>query len=69
MRVLVDFGSTSNYIDAWECTTRRIKNEAEDQSGELKMADGTVVKPRVEFSSCLNVVGTEVKFSPGYFPI
>ena len=44
MRVLVDSGSTGNYIDARECATRRIKIEAEDHSEELKMADGIVVK-------------------------
>ena len=44
MRVLVDSGSTGNYIDARECMARRIKIEAENQSEELKMADGTVVK-------------------------
>ena len=44
MRVLVDSGSTGNYIDARECMARRIKIEAEDQSEELKMADGNVVK-------------------------
>ena len=69
MRVLVDSGSTGNYIDARECTTRRIKIEAEDQSEELKMADGTVSRLKGEFSSFSNVVGTEVKFPPGYFPI
>ena len=69
MRVLVDSGSIGNYIDARECTTRRIKIEAEDQAEELKMADGTVVKLRDEFSSFSNVVGIEVKFPPGYFPI
>ena len=51
MRVLVDSGSTGNNIDARECTARRIKIEAEDQSKELKIADGTVVKTegRVQF--------------------
>ena len=51
MHVLVDSGSTRNYIDARECTTRKIKIEAEDQSEELKMADGIVVKTegRVQF--------------------
>ena len=51
MHVLVDSGSTGNYIDARECTARRIKVETEDQSEELKMADGTVVKTegRVQF--------------------
>ena len=34
MRVLVDSGSTGNYIDAQECTDKpRIKIEAEDQVG------------------------------------
>ena len=68
MRVLVDSGSIGNYIDARECAARRIKIEAEDQSEKLKMADGTVVETegRVQFS---NVVGTEVKFPPEYFPI
>ena len=62
-------GSTGNYIDARECAAREIKIEAEDQAEELKMADGIVVKLRDELSSCSNVVGTEVKFPPGYFPI
>ena len=44
MCVLVDSGSTGNYIDARECTAWRIKIEVENQSEELKMADGTVVK-------------------------
>ena len=44
MRVLVDSGSTGNYIDARECVARRIKIEVEDQTEGLKMADGTVVK-------------------------
>ena len=44
MRVLVDSRSIGNYIDARECAAQRIKTEAEDQSEELKMADGTVVK-------------------------
>ena len=46
MRVLVDLGSTRNYIDARECTTRRIKVEAEDHVEELKMADGIVVETK-----------------------
>ena len=51
MRVLVDSGSTGNYIDARECTAQRIKIEAEDHVEEVKMADGTVVKRegRVQF--------------------
>ena len=51
MCVLLDSGLTGNYINAQECTTWRIKIEAEDQAEELKMADGTVVKNdgRVQF--------------------
>ena len=51
MRVLVDSGSTGNYIDAQECAARGMKIEAEDQAEELKMADGTMVKTkgRVQF--------------------
>ena len=45
MRVLVDSGSTGDYIDAWECATRGMKIEVEDWAEEVKMADGTVVKP------------------------
>ena len=33
MRVLVDSGSTGNYIDARECAARRIKVEAERSGG------------------------------------
>ena len=34
--ILVDSGSTGNYIDARECTARRLKIEVEDQPEELK---------------------------------
>ena len=44
MHVLVDSGSTGNYIDARECRDCGIKIEAEDQVEELRMADGTMVK-------------------------
>ena len=44
LRVLVDSGSTDNYIDARECAAGRMKVEAEEKPEELKMADGTVVK-------------------------
>ena len=44
LRVLVDSGSTGNYIDAQECTARGIKVEEEDQPEELKIADGTIAK-------------------------
>ena len=47
MRVLVDSGSTGNYIDAsrmhgkWE---KRLRQKISQE--ELKMADGTMVKDR-----------------------
>ena len=44
LHVLVDSGSTGNYIDARECAARRMKIEAKEKPVELKMADGTVVK-------------------------
>ena len=44
LRVLIDSGSTDNYIDARECTARKIKIQKEDQAKELKMADGSMVK-------------------------
>ena len=37
LRVLVDSGSTGNYIDAQECTMSGIKIEAEEKPEELKM--------------------------------
>ena len=43
LRVLVDSGSTGNYIYAHECVARGMKIEVDDKSEELKMADGTVV--------------------------
>ena len=46
-----------------------MKIEVEDQAEEFKMADGTIVKLRDEFSSYLNVACIEVKFPPRYFPI
>ena len=40
MPILVDAGSIGNYIDAQERAAHGIKIEAEDQTEELKMADG-----------------------------
>ena len=68
MRVLVDSGSTGNYIDAWECTARRIKIEAEDQSEELKMADGTVVKTEGRVQFVLKCGGYRGQISARVFP-
>ena len=68
MRVLVDSGSTGNYIDARECTARRIKIEAEDQSEELKMADGTVVKTEGRVQFVLKCGGYRGQISARVFP-
>ena len=67
MRVLVDSGSTGNYIDARECTTQRIKIEAEDQSEELKMADGTMVKTKGRVQFVLKCGGYRGQFSARVF--
>ena len=52
LTVLIDSGSTGNYIDARECTARKLKIEIEEEAEELKMADGSVVKTegRVHFT-------------------
>ena len=68
MRVLVDSGSTGNYIDARECTARRIKVEAEDQSEELKMADGIVVKTQSRVQFVLKCGGYRGPISTRVFP-
>ena len=68
MHVLVGSGSTGNYIDARECTARRIKIEAEDQSEELKMADGTVVKTEGRVQFVLKCGGYRGQISTRVFP-
>ena len=68
MRVLVDSGSTGNYIDARECTARRIKIEAEDQSEELKMADGTVGKTEGRVQFIFKCGGYKGQISAWVFP-
>ena len=67
-RVLVDSGSTGNYIDARECTTRGIKIEAEDNPEELKMADGTVVQMEGRVQFVLKCGGYRGKISARVFP-
>ena len=68
MRVLVDSGSTGNYIDARECTERRIKIEAEDQAEELKMVDCTVVKTEGRVQFVLKCGGYRGQISAQVFP-
>ena len=44
MRILVDSGSTGNYIDARECTARKLQIQKEEAAEELRLADGSMVK-------------------------
>ena len=69
MRVLVDCGSTGNYINAQECATQRTKIRWKIRQRNSSWQMVLWLKLRDEFSSYSNVVGTEVKFPPGYFPI
>ena len=68
LRVLVDSGSTGNYIDARECAARRMKIEAEDKPEELKMADGTVVKMEGRVQLKLKCGGYRGNVSARVFP-
>ena len=42
--MLIDWGATSKYISAQECTARRIKIERGQGGKELTMANGSSVK-------------------------
>ena len=64
--VLVDSGSTGNYIDARECAARRMKIEAEEKPEELKMADGTVVKTEGRVQLKLKCGGYRGESLPGF---
>ena len=44
MRILVDSGSTRNYIDAQECMVRKLRIQNEEVAEELRLADGSTVK-------------------------
>ena len=44
MRILVDSGSTGNYIDARECAARKLQIQKEKAVEELRLADGSTVK-------------------------
>ena len=69
LRVLVDSGSTGNYIDAQECAAmRRMKIEAEEKPEELKMADGTVVKTEGRAQLKLKCGGYRGDISARVFP-
>ena len=68
MCVLVDSGSTGNYIDTRECATRRIKIEAKGQAEELKMADGTVIKIEERVQVVFKCGGYRGQTSPQVFP-
>ena len=68
LRVLVDSGSTGNYIDARGCAARRLEIEVEDQPEELKMADGTVVKIEGRVQLKLKCGGYRGDISARVFP-
>ena len=42
--MLIDLGTTGNYVSAQECVARKIKIEKEKNGKELTMADGSKVK-------------------------
>ena len=42
--MLIDSGTTGNYVSVQECATRKIKIEKEKNGKELTMADGSKVK-------------------------
>ena len=44
IRMLIDSGTTGNYVSAQECAARKIKIEKEKNGKELTMADGSKVK-------------------------
>ena len=68
LHVLVDLGSTGNYIDARECAMRRMKIEAVDKPEEVKMADGTVVKTEGRVQLKLKCGGYRGDSSARVFP-
>ena len=65
VRMLIDSGTTGNYVSAQECIARKIKIEKEKNGKELTMADGSKVKTigRVRLSvRCIMAL-----WRPGYF--
>ena len=44
MRILVDLGSTGNYIDARECMVKKLQIQNEEVAEELRLVDGSTVK-------------------------
>ena len=68
LRVLIDSGSTGNYIDARECAARKIKIQKEDQAEELKMADGSMVKTEGQVHITLKCGGYKDVIAAQVFP-
>ena len=64
----MDLGLISNDIDTQECAARVIKFEAEDQSKELKMADGLVVRTKGRVQFVLKCGGYKGEISSQVFP-
>ena len=46
MTILVDSGSTGNYIDAREYVVRKLQIQNEDVAEELRLVDGSTVKTK-----------------------
>ena len=44
MRILVDSGSTKNYIDARECTVKKLQIQNQEATEELRLVEGSTVK-------------------------
>ena len=44
VRMLIDLGTTGNYVPAQECAARKIKIEKEKNGKDLTMADGSKVR-------------------------
>ena len=66
--VLIDSGSTKNYIDARECAARKIKIEKEEQAEELKMVDGSMVKMEGQVHITLKCGGYKDVITARVFP-
>ena len=64
----MDSGSTSNYIDTRECIARGIKVEKEDQTEELKMTDGAMVRTERQVRFVLKCGGYRGEISTQVFP-
>ena len=65
--VLLDSGSTGNFVSAQMCIAQKLKIEKDDYDEELKMADGTTVMTVGRVKSNFNVVDIEEWCKPRCF--